>query len=202
MKFILAKKIGMTQIFVDRTLIPVTLLEATPSQVVQVKSAKGKDGYDAVKLGFGKVNKPKRIKKTMKGQEFGCLREFRLSEPEMKNYQLGDKVDLGIFDEGDKVLVSGFSKGKGTAGAVKKWGFKGRLSSTHGTKHELRTLGSVGSSNPDRVRKGRRMPGRLGNERVTVKNLEVVKVDKEHNILAVRGALPGRPGTLLEVVKK
>ena len=108
-------------------------------------------------------------------------------------------IDVSIFQAGDKVKVSGISKGKGFAGAVKRWGFKGRASVTHGTKHELRTLGSVGSSFPERVIKGRKMPGRMGFERITVKNLKVIKVDKKNNLLAVKGAVPGRKGTLLEV---
>ncbi len=110
----------------------------------------------------------------------------------------GEKNDTSLFKEGDKVKVSGLSKGKGFQGVVKRWGFAGR-SATHGTKHELRTPGSVGTSFPERVIKGRKMPGRMGNRRVTVRNLKVVKVDTENNLIALKGAVPGRKGTLLEI---
>ena len=113
--------------------------------------------------------------------------------------KIGDKIDVSVFQEGDKVKIAGISKGKGFQGPVKKWGFKGRLSSTHGTKHELRTLGSTGSSMPDRLRKGKKMAGRMGAERVTVKNLKIAKIDKEKNLLMVKGAVPGHRGTLLEI---
>jgi large subunit ribosomal protein L3 len=112
--------------------------------------------------------------------------------------KLGDKEDSSLFQEGDKVKISGTSKGKGFAGAVKKWGFSGR-DATHGVKHEHRTLGSVGSSFPERVFKGKKMPGRMGAERVTVKNLKIVKIDKERKLLTIKGAVPGHRGTLLEI---
>jgi large subunit ribosomal protein L3 len=198
MKFLLGKKIGMTQLFLEGKMVPVTLVEAEPSQITQVKT-KEKDGYSALQLGFEKITKQKKIKKTMKGKEFKNLREFRLTVEEMGNYKAGDKIETTVFNEGDEVKVAGISKGKGYQGAVKRWGFKGRLSATHGTKHELRTLGSTGSSNPDHVRKGRKMSGRMGAERVTVKNLKIVKIDKENNLIAIKGAVPGRMGTLLEI---
>ena len=111
---------------------------------------------------------------------------------------LGEKEDISSVKEGDKVKISGTSKGKGFAGAVKKWGFSGR-DATHGVKHEHRTVGSVGSSFPERVLKGRKMPGRMGGERVTVKNLSIAKIDKEKRILMVKGAVPGNQGSLLEI---
>ena len=111
---------------------------------------------------------------------------------------LGEKEDISSLEEGSKVKISGTSKGKGFAGAIKKWGFSGR-DATHGVKHEHRTVGSVGSSFPERVLKGRKMPGRMGAERTTVKNLIVVDIDKEKNIIAVKGAVPGRRGILLEI---
>jgi len=194
MKFILGLKLGMSHIFNEEgKIIPVTLIEAGPCEVTQIKT-KGKDGYQAIQVGFKKIEKPKKIKKPQAQKPYRYLREFKNGE-----FKVGDKIDASIFQEGDKVKVSGFSKGKGFAGAVKRWGFKGRASATHGTKHELRTLGSVGSSFPERVIKGRKMPGRMGYVRVTVKNLKVVKVDKENNLLAVKGAVPGRKGILLEV---
>lgn len=112
--------------------------------------------------------------------------------------ELADKEDISSLKEGDKVKISGISKGKGFAGAVKKWGFSGR-DATHGVKHEHRTVGSVGSSFPERVFKGKKMPGRMGGERVTVKNLPIVKIDKEKKILMLRGAVPGHRGTFLEI---
>ncbi len=194
MKFILGQKLEMSQIFTeDGKVVPVTLIEAGPCQILQIKT-KEKDGYEAVQIGFKKIDKKKKIKKTMKGKEFRYLREF----PDGQKYKIGDKIDISVFDEGDKVKISGISKGKGFQGGVKRWGFSGRGAS-HGVKHEARTLGSVGSAFPQRVIKGRKMPGRMGFERITVKNLEVVKVDKENNILAVEGAVPGRRGTLLEI---
>ena len=194
MKFILGQKIEMSQIFTeDGKVVPVTLIEAGPCQVLQIKT-KEKDSYEAVQIGFKKIEKKKKIKKTAKGKEFKYLREF----PNGQEYKVGDKIDISVFDEGDKVKISGISKGNGFQGGVKRWGFSGRGAS-HGVKHEARTLGSVGSAFPQRVIKGRKMPGRMGFERITVKNLKVVKVDKENNILAVKGAVPGRRGTLLEI---
>jgi large subunit ribosomal protein L3 len=208
MKFILGLKVGMSQMFDEKgDVVPVTVIEAGPCQVTQIKT-KEKDGYETIQVGFKKIEKEKTIKKPMKKKPFRFLREFKIgqkidedkssSEP-FPQLRLGQVIDVSIFQAGDRVKVSGISKGKGFAGAVKRWGFHGRPA-THGTKHELRTPGSVGTSFPERVTKGRKMPGRMGNARVTVKKLKVVKVDKENNLLAVKGAVPGRRGTLLEVV--
>lgn len=178
--------------------MPVTLVEAGPCFVTQVKN-KEKDGYSALQIGFGKrkrVSKPivGHLKKS--GQEkIAALKEFRTEEVNLKE---GDKIDVSVFQEGDKVAISGISKGKGFAGVVKRWNFRGR-SPSHGTKHEQRTGGSVGSSFPQRVIPGKKMPGRMGSDRVTIKNLKIVKVDIENNLLAVKGAVPGRRGTLLEI---
>ena len=196
MKFILGQKLGMSQIFDEKgNVIPVTLIEAGPCEVLQIKT-KQKDGYEAVQVGF--IPKKKRVKKTDKGKEFKYLREFKVDELGIRNYESGKKIDVSIFQEGDVVKISGISKGKGFAGVVKRWGFHGRPA-THGTKHEERTPGSTGSSFPERVTKGKKMPGRMGSERVTVKNLKVVRVDPQNNLLAVKGAVPGRKGTLLEI---
>ncbi len=197
MKFILGKKIEMTQVFSEKgKVIPVTLVEAGPCVVTQIKIA-DKDKYEAVQIGFEKIEKKNKIKKTMKGKEFKYLKEQRISDNEQK-LKVGDRIDVAFFQEGDKVKISGISKGKGFQGAVKRWGFHGRNAS-HGVKHEQRTLGSVGSAYPQRVIKGRKMPGRMGADRITVKNLKIVKIDKENNLLAVKGAVPGRRGTLLEI---
>jgi large subunit ribosomal protein L3 len=193
MKFILGQKLKMSQIFDKQgKVVPVTLITAGPCEVLQIKT-KEKDGYPAVQIGFKKIEKKKKIKKTMKGKPFRFLREFRDGE-----YKVGDKIDVSIFQEGEKVKVSGLTKGKGFQGGVKRWGFSGR-DATHGVKHEHRTLGSVGTSFPERVIKGKKMPGRMGQDRITVKNLKIVKVDKENNLLIVKGAIPGPRGTLLEI---
>lgn len=210
----------MSQIFDEkRNVISVTIVEAGPCYVAQIKrkdiskdsskeqrdkkprirtsSVRGIDGYEAVQIGFQKL-KEKKVKKPRKEKPFKYLREFR-GDIDISKYKVGDKIDASVFREGDKVKVSGVSKGKGFQGAVKRWGFKGRLSATHGTKHEHRTLGSVGSSFPERVIKGKKMPGRMGSERTTIKNLEIIKIDKDNNILVIKGAIPGRNGTLLEI---
>jgi len=196
MKFILGLKLGMSQIFDEKgNVIPITVIEAGPCQITQIKT-KEQDGYDALQIGF--ITKEKKIKKTEKGKEFRYLKEFRILKPETCNLKPKDIIDVSIFQEGDKVKISGISIGKGFQGAVKRWGFSGR-NATHGVKHEHRTLGSIGTSFPERVIKGRKMPGRTGFERKTIKNLKIVKVDKENNLLAVKGALPGKKGTLLEI---
>ena len=183
----------MSQIFDGKgNVVPVTLIEAGPCQVLQLKT-KDKDGYTAVQIGFKKIEKKKKIKNPMKKTPFRWLREFKNGE-----HKVGDKINVSVFQEGDIVKISGTSKGKGFQGAVKRWGFSGR-NATHGVKHEHRTLGSVGSTDAERVIKGKKMPGRMGSERVTVKNLKIVKIDKENNLLAVKGAVPGRKGTLLEI---
>jgi len=187
----------MTQIFDQGKMIPVTLIETKPCQILQIKT-KEKDGYCAIQVGFDKITKEKRIKKTMKGKEYRYLKEIRVSGPDLENYKVGDNFESD-FAEGDKIKVAGISKGKGYSGAVKKWGFKGRLSSTHGTKHELRTIGSTGQSGPGRLIKGRKMSGRMGAERVTIKNLRIMKIDKDNNLIAVKGAIPGIRGTLVEL---
>ena len=181
-KLILGSKISMSQIFDEKgNVVPVTLIEAGPCFVTQIKT-KEKDGYEAVQI---ECKKKRREYPARGGSALGG--------------KIGDKIDVSVFQEGDKVKIAGISKGKGFQGPVKKWGFKGRLSSTHGTKHELRTLGSTGSSMPDRLRKGKKMAGRMGAERVTVKNLKIAKIDKEKNLLMVKGAVPGHRGTLLEI---
>ncbi|PIV45565.1 MAG: 50S ribosomal protein L3 [Candidatus Nealsonbacteria bacterium CG_4_9_14_3_um_filter_35_11] len=197
MKFILGIKIGMSQVFDEKGMVtPITLVEAGPCQVLQVK-IKDKDGYEAIQIGFIK-KKPKKVKKTEKAKEFKWIKEFRSGKSELSELKPNDIIDVSLFKENEKVKVSGLSKGKGFQGGVKRWGFSGR-NATHGVKHEHRTLGSVGTSIPARVLKGRKMPGRTGRERITVKNLEIIKIDKENNLLAIRGAAPGRRGTLLEI---
>jgi large subunit ribosomal protein L3 len=197
MRFILGKKIKMSQIFDEEgNVIPVTIVEAGPCYVTQLKT-KEKDRYEAVQVGFEKL-KEKKITKSKRKKPFRYLREFR---NEIKNYQLGQEINVSIFKEGDIVSASGISKGKGFAGVVKRWRFSGR-SKAHGMKHEERTPGSVGASTPSRVIKGKKMPGRAGGEKVTIKNLEIVKVEPEKNLLYIKGAVPGSRGTLLEITAK
>ena len=184
----------MSQLFDEKgNVVPVTLVEAGPCQVTQTKT-KDKDNYEAVQIGFEKI-KNKKVKKTKKKKPYRYLREF---PGDISKYKAGDKIDVSVFQEGDVVKVSGVSKGKGFQGAVKRWGFAGRGAS-HGVKHEARTLGSTGSSFPERVIKGRKMPGRMGFERTTVKNLKIVKIDPKNNMLAIKGAIPGRKGTVVEI---
>jgi len=197
MAFILGKKIEMTQIFNDQgNAVPVTLIEAGPCVVLQNKTKTTKDGYDAVVIGFEK--KIKRVKKTEKGKEYRYIKEFRVQESGIKNYELGQEIDVSVFQEGDKIKVSGISKGKGFQGGVKRYGFAGHPT-THGTKHEVRTIGSVGATDPGRVFPGKRMPGHMGSVRISTRNLKIVKVDTENNLIAIKGAIPGGRGTLLEI---
>ncbi len=197
-KGLIGKKIGMTQLFDDNgNFIPVTVIEAGPCAVV-LKKTQETDGYEAVQLGFGDV-KPNRVNKPMKGHfakhdvaPKKVLREFKFADT--ASMTEGDIVKADVFAAGDKVDVSGTSKGKGYAGAIKRWNF-GRLKETHGSGPVARHQGSMGAcSDPSRVFKGKKMPGHLGSEKVTVQNLEVVKVDAENNLIAVKGAIPGAKG--------
>ena len=200
MKFILGRKIGMSQIFDEKgKVIPLTWVEAGPCFVTQIKT-KEKDEYEAMQVGFIK-KKTKHIKKTEKEKGFRYLREFQGATEENQKLKSGAKIDVTVFSEGDIVKISGLSKGKGFQGVVKRWGFAG-LPKTHGTKHMLRMPGSIGQSGPERVFKGKKMAGRMGNKRMTVKNLKVIKIDKEKNLIGIKGAVPGAKGTLLEILSK
>jgi large subunit ribosomal protein L3 len=196
MKFILGKKIGMTEIFAaDGKKTPVTIIKAGPCLITQRKTIE-KDGYVAVQIGFEKISE-KKIKRIQAKTPFRFLREFRL-QGDVAEMKAGDLIKASDFSEGETVKVAGVSKGKGFQGAVKKHGFKGRQTCTHGTKHELRNVGSVGMGEAS-IRKGRKMPGRMGADRVTVKNLKIAHVDAEQNLIALKGAVPGNKGTLLEI---
>ncbi|MBQ7689254.1 MAG: 50S ribosomal protein L3 [Clostridia bacterium] len=208
-KGLIGKKIGMTQLFDEKgKVIPVTVLEVGPCAVVQKKTAE-KDGYDAVQLGFGDV-KVNRVSKPLKGHfakvdvaPKKVLKEFRFADTSALN--TGDILKADVFAAGDKVDVSGTGKGKGYAGAIKRWNF-GRLKETHGSGPVVRHQGSMGAcSDPSRVFKGKKMPGHLGSEKVTVQNLDVVRVDAENNLIAVKGAVPGAKGgyvVITDAVKK
>jgi len=195
MKFILGQKIGMSQMF-DKNgkLTPVTLVLAGPCYVLQKKS-KEKEGYESLQVGFKKIEKKDKIGKSMKGKEYKNIKEYVGGD---ENLKVGDEINVSTFEEGNIVKVSGMSKGKGFQGGVKRHGFHGR-NATHGVKHEERTIGSTGSRFPQHVMKGRRMPGRMGYERISVKGLKIMKVDKDSNLLVLKGAVPGRTGALLEI---
>jgi len=202
-KGIIGKKIGMTQIFDENgKVVPVTVVEAGPCPVVQKKTAE-KDGYTAVQLGYGD-QKVARVTKPLKGHfakpdvaPKKVLKEFRFADCDA--YELGSLVKADVFSAGDKVDVIGTSKGKGTAGAIKRWNFS-RLKETHGTGPVARHAGSLGAcSDPSRVFKGKKLAGHLGAERVTVQNLDIVKVDAENNLIAVRGAIPGPKGGIVVI---
>ena len=197
-KGIIGKKIGMTQIFDENgKVVPVTVVEAGPCVVSQKKTVEN-DGYDAVQLGFG-VLKAHKVKKPMAGHFAKAnvapkrtLREFRFDD--IDAYNVGDLVKADVFAAGDKVDVTGTSKGKGYAGVIKRWNFQ-RLKESHGSGPVARHGGSIGScSDPSRVYPGKKMAGHLGSERVTVQNLQVVKVDAENNLIAIKGAIPGPNG--------
>ena len=191
----------MTQLFDESgKVVPVTLIEVDPCTVTYLKTEE-KDGYSAVQIGVGEkknINKPEKGHLKDLGQ-FSILKEFRVDNS--SDYKIGDKIDLSVFEAGDEVSVAGVSKGKGFQGVVKRYNFGGGPAS-HGQKHNLRTPGSIGALGPQKVFKGKKMPGRMGSDRVFVKGLKVVKVDADSNILAVSGAVPGRRGTLIEIVSK
>ena len=200
-KAIIGKKLGMTQIFDDKgNAIPVTVIEAGPCNVVMKKTVEN-DGYEAVQLGFGDI-KVQRVTKPLAGHfkkadtaPKKTLKEFKLDD--MSALNLGDTVKADIFATGEKVDVTGTSKGKGTAGSIKRWGFA-RLKESHGTGPVARHAGSLGAcSDPSRVYKGKKLAGHLGSERVTIQNLDVIKVDAENNLLAIKGAVPGPKGGIV-----
>ncbi len=203
LKAIIGKKIGMTQLFDEKgNVVPVTVVEAGPCVISQKKTIEN-DGYEAIQVGFQDL-KANKVNKPMKGHfakgdvaPKKYLREFRLADISDKN--VGDIIKADTFAEGDKVDVVGTSKGKGTAGAIKRWNFS-RLRMSHGTGPNARHAGSLGAcSTPSRVFKGKKMAGHLGTERVTVQNLSVVKVDAENNIIAIKGAIPGPKGGIVTI---
>ena len=194
-KCIIGKKIGMTQLFDENgKVVPVTVIEAGPCVVVQKKTIEN-DGYEAVQIGFGPLS-DKRATKAIKGHFAKAdaalkknLREFRLEDISLLN--TGDIIKADTFENGDRVDVCGISKGKGYAGTIKRYGNRS-LKDTHGTGPVHRHAGSNGAcSDPSRVMKGKKLPGHMGVERVTIQNLDVVKIDAENNLIAVRGAIPG-----------
>lgn len=198
MKFLLGTKEKMTQIFTQEgAVVPVTVIKTSPNVITQIKTS-GKDGYHAIQIGFGE-KRAKNIAKPLKGHikelgNFSHLKEIKTKE----EFAIGDKLEVTSFSEGDKVTVSAISKGKGFQGVVKRHGFKGGRRS-HGQKHSEREPGSIGVGGVQRVFKGMRMGGRMGADRTTVKNLKIARVESDTNLIYVKGAIPGRKGTLVEI---
>ena len=203
-KGILGKKLGMTRIFRENgQSIPVSALEVGPCYIIQIKQSE-KDGYNAIQIGF-QPKKETRLNKPLNGHlraagkgGFTFLRELRVDD--LEPFELGQEITSEIFDVGDRVTVRGVSKGRGFSGVVKRWGFSGGDTS-HGSRSH-RVPGSIGASaTPSRVMKGKKLPGRMGNQRVTVKNLRVVDVIREKNLILIKGAVPGSKGGLVEVMR-
>lgn len=204
MKGLIGRKIGMTQLFDEQgSVVPVTVVEAGPCVVLQKKELE-RDGYNALQLGFGQ-QKNQRLNRPLRGHmakagsgSFRILREFRVDD--VSEYEIGQEIKVAdLFKEGDKVDVAGTSKGRGFSGVVRRWGFGG-FPSSHGTHEYFRHGGSIGNrSYPGKVFKGKRMAGQWGNERVSVQNLQVVKVRDQNNVLLIRGALPGARGGILVI---
>ncbi len=200
MKMLLGKKIGMTRLFKDNISIPVTVIMAGPCYVVQKKTT-ATDGYSAIQIGFDHV---KKINKPLSGHfskaqlsPLRFLKEVRLSDDsEVNQFEIGQSLKVDIFNEGEKVDIVGWTKGRGFTGAMKRWGFAGGPRS-HGSKFH-RELGSLGQhTEPAKIFKGKKMPGRYGNERITIHNLEIIKTDLENNLLLVKGSVPGARGSLV-----
>jgi len=200
---LLGKKMGMSQIFMDDgKVIPVSLVNAGPCPVVQVKT-KENDGYQAIQVGMGER---KRVTKPMGGhlkkanlKTVKKLGEFRPKD--LDKYKVGDKLDVTIFTVGEKVSVAGWTKGRGFSGGIKRWGWHGGPA-THGSMSHRRTGSNSSGTSPGRVRKGKKLAGRYGNERVTTKNLKVVKIEKEKNLIYLKGAIPGAKNGYIIITKE
>lgn len=216
-KFILGKKLGMSQVYgEDGNVTPVTVVEAEPNTVLQVKNME-KDKYEAVQVGFG-TKKEKNINKQQKGHfkdmgSFATVKEFRFDSKGKRSrgqdqegissaqLTVGQKIDVSVFVPGDAVKVTGMTKGKGFQGVVKRHGFHGAWAS-HGHHSVLRHAGSIGQRFPQHTLKGMRMPGRMGYDKLTIRGLKIVVVDKENNLLAIKGAVPGNIGGLVAIVSQ
>ena len=201
---LIGKKLGMTRVFLDEgKSIPVTVLKVGPCVVLQ-KKTREKDGYDAIQVGY-EPRKETRVNKPLKGHfeaaAKGCfahLKEIRVEDTEQ--FELGNEIKSDVFQAGDRIQISGLSKGRGFSGVMKRWGFAGGRK-THGSRSH-RVPGSIGcSASPGRVTKGKKLPGRMGNQRVTIKNLRVVDVRPEMDVVLVKGAVPGSNNSLIEISK-
>ncbi len=202
-KAIVGRKLGMTQLFDDEGVLEaITAIEAGPCYVVQ-KKTKARDGYNAVQLGFGpakRCNSPEKGHLKAAGRDLRYLNEFRLDDIGL--FEVGQALDASLFEKGERVDVIGVSKGKGFAGGVKRYHFRGGPK-THGQSDRHRAPGSVGgTTSPGRVYKGTRMAGHMGNARVTVRNLEVIQADSNRNLILVKGAVPGAVGGIVLISRK
>jgi large subunit ribosomal protein L3 len=204
---LLGKKLGMSQVF-DQfgNLLPVTVLQVGPNKVIQVKRHDGKDGYSAIKVGFGdkkvsRINRPELgVFKHAGVDPVGTIREFRIDDSEIDSFEVGQTLSLEMFEPGSKVDVTGTTKGHGFQGVVKRHGFKGAKESTHGTQKYRRHAGSIGmSAYPARVIKGKKMAGQMGNDQFTCRALTVVAVYPDENIMMVKGAVPGAKQGFVQV---
>ena len=197
---IIGKKLGMSLIYDDSgNMLPVTLVQAGPCTVTQVKTL-AKDGYDSVQIGFSEsknLNSPQSGHQKRSGGQFSVLQEFRADDPDQ--IEVGQKITTEIFEENEKIKVSGTTKGRGFSGGVRRYGFKGGPK-THGQSDRHRAVGSIGAgSSPGRVWPGTRMPGRYGNEKATIKGLSIAKIDTKNNILVIKGSIPGHNGSNVRI---
>jgi len=201
MPFIIGRKVKMDQVWDEKgNVTPVTVISAGPVVITQIKN-KEKDGYESFQVGYD--NSAKHITKALAGHlknlgKFRHIKEFKKKGDE--NYNLGDTIDVSAFAKGDRVTITGWEKGRGFQGVVKRHGFHGGPK-THGQKNRLRSPGSIGPTAPQRVMKGKKMAGRMGNERVTLRKVEVVDIDKEKNILLIKGPVPGNAKNILLIQK-
>jgi large subunit ribosomal protein L3 len=205
---LLGKKVGMTQLFNENgDAVPVTIIEAGPCPVVQRRTV-STNGYEAIQIGYQAERKTRRVAKPLKGHFDKAkvapqkhLREFRLESQESSKYTVGQILTVGLFESGEKVRITGITKGKGFQGGVKRWGYRGGPE-THGSMFH-RAPGSIGASSfPSRVFKGHHMPGRMGTDTASIKGLKVVKVLPEQNLVLVKGAVPGPAGGLVTICKR
>ena len=197
---IIGKKLGMSLIYDDSgNMLPVTLVQAGPCTVTQVKTL-AKDGYDSVQIGFSEsknLNSPQSGHQKRSGGQFSVLQEFQADDPDQ--IEVGQKITTEIFQENEKIKVSGTTKGRGFSGGVRRYGFKGGPK-THGQSDRHRAVGSIGAgSSPGRVWPGTRMPGRYGNEKATIKGLSIAKIDSKNNILVIKGSIPGHNGSNVRI---
>lgn len=202
---IIGKKIGMTQLFdAEGHLVPVTVIQAGPCPVVQTKTVDN-DGYNAIQIGFGKTGKKKTRNKPYSGhfrasqsEPTAILREIKVSD--IESYEIGQEIKVDIFKPSENVTVTGYSKGRGFTGVMSRYGFAGK-DSGHGTHEAFRHGGSIGTRVPKRTLKGRKMPGRMGNKRFTVKNLKIMLIDRENNLVMIKGSVPGSKGGMVMIRK-
>ena len=195
---LIGKKIGMTQIFEEGACIPVTVLELGPNTIVQKKTKDGRDGYDAIQIGYDE-KEHRKVNKALTGhfkradvKPTWILRELRCTAEKVQEFEVGQKLDCGVFQVGELVDVSGTTKGKGFQGVIRRHNMKGAKQATHGTHEQFRHVGSIGCrTTPGEVHKGKRLPGHMGNKSITTQNVQIVRVDTENNRVLIRGSVPG-----------